>query len=182
MHMTRDPGFPSVILALNPSLSSRTPCLTLAHSSSIRLLWRALLSNTIHLPVKTCMPIPACLTRSVTFAESDGREPLTWLLIIPTIRCLHSSSCEAFRRGAGGAATPSGAHLQPPLTRSSALRVSCITIIHCTVHMFVWLYIDETNKRKQAKPSALASGASFRRCGVGIVIEKINLRESATIK
>jgi hypothetical protein len=131
MHITRDPGFPSVILALNPSLSSRTPCLTLAHSSSIRLLWRALLSNTIHLPVKTCMPIPACLTRSVTFAESDGREPLTWLLIIPTIRCLHSSSCEAFRRGAGGAATPSGAHLQPPLTRSSALRVSCITIIHC---------------------------------------------------
>jgi hypothetical protein len=46
----------------------------------------------------------------------------------------------------------------------------------------VWLYIDETNKRKQAKPSAVASGASFRRFGVGIVIEKINLRESATIK
>ena len=31
----------------------------------------------------------------------------------------------------------------------------------------MWLYFDETNKRKQAKPSALASGASFRRFGVG---------------
>ena len=44
------------------------------------------------------------------------------------------------------------------------------------------MYIDETNKRKQEKPSALASGASFRRFGVGIVIEKINSRESATIR
>ncbi len=118
MHITRDPGFSSVILALNPSLLSRTPCLTLSHCSSIRLLWSALFSNTIHLPVKIVLLAPSCLTSDATFAVREGREPLVWLFTTLTIRCLHSPNCKAL-----GAANVRGfsasTHLQPPPIRSS---------------------------------------------------------------